>query len=120
MSIDLDAIKARAEAAPAKPWTLQQPHEDDDYYVAGTDDPSDEFYGMGEVRIVQDIYGKPIAEFIAHAPQDIGALVAEVERLTAALNDIRDRLNHQDFDQSPGAGDIEAIVRAALGGGHRG
>ena len=73
--IDLEPIKARLEAATDGPWEI---------------DPTAHDWAAG-VRClpcqvsVADTASVEIAEFIAHAPTDIDALVAEVERLRALL-----------------------------------
>jgi hypothetical protein len=63
----LNEIKARAEAATPGPW------------VDWLDNPCDESWARSWP---QD------AEFIGHARQDVPDLVAEVEWLTAALEEI--------------------------------
>ena len=66
MSIDLEAIKARAAAATPEPWTAEGPE-----IICG-----DEMYLIDGSGI------EPAnAEFIASARSDVPALVAEVERL---------------------------------------
>lgn len=73
--IDLEPIKARLEAATDGPWEI---------------DPTAHDWAAG-VRClpcqvsVADTASVEIAEFIAHAPEDIDALVAEVERLRGLL-----------------------------------
>lgn len=85
MSLDLDAIKVRCEAAGPGPWinpgrprTLGGYHHyicevGTVFVVNGEEDGSDD----DDSRLLAD------AEFIAHARADVPALVAEVERLTA-------------------------------------
>ncbi len=79
--MDLDAIKARAAAATPGPW-----------YVERGGEHGDPFWAIA--AILRDPYGdnslscgsdREVAEFIAHARTDVPALVAEVERLEAAL-----------------------------------
>jgi len=67
--IDLDVIKARCNAATSLPWTAQLYDGD--------------WWEIKPVAMGQD-YGiceQPDAEFIAHAREDIPALIAEVEQL---------------------------------------
>ena len=70
----IDEIKARAEATPPGPWIVLM-----DYgvylYVRAVE--------VG--GIVAKTIAPPNAEFIAHAREDIPALLAEVERLRAKL-----------------------------------
>lgn len=70
---DLQAIKARLAAATPGPWTS------DGICVLA-------LYEGYETFMVEVSYGRrpDDAEFIAHAPTTIAALVAEVERLRAA------------------------------------
>lgn len=101
--LDVDAIEARANAATPRPWAWAQTaekgyganvgagcfaeddvnclrpldgdltHRTDDYHV---DSPVGELYGQRAA---------PNAAFIAHARQDVPALIAEVRALRAAL-----------------------------------
>ena len=81
MSIDLDAIKAREQAASPSPW-----HATDLRHQKG-----------GQIRIfaprslIANVLASgtrpgPDAEFIAEARADVPALVAEVERLQARID----------------------------------
>lgn len=83
--LDLDAIKARLAAATPGPWTVS---------------PNVQPRGVAAVAEVNTVlilssgplYGSPMqdASLIAHAPTDLRALVAEVERLRAAIARHRD------------------------------
>ena len=69
MSLDLEAIKARAEAATSGPW---------------------EYQGIGEIvargiLLTTDLADDADAEFIAHARTDVPLLASEIERLRARL-----------------------------------
>jgi hypothetical protein len=79
MALDLEPIKARLSAATPGPWKR---------YYAGIDLDGEEMWYVGHNGgtvtidgVAGDIPYTPDAEFIAHAPSDIAALVAEVERL---------------------------------------
>lgn len=80
--IDLEAIKARCEAATPGPWL-------ENVSIVHVDAPDET---PSRDAIVADTHwdGKAFervrgdAEFIAHARQDVPALVAEVERMRAA------------------------------------
>lgn len=78
--LDLDAIRRRVPNVYAGPWTVQTgDHGDDNWYVNyATNNPL-----AGLVATVPD-YGANLAEFIAHAREDVPALLAEVERLRQA------------------------------------
>ena len=81
--MDLQAIEARLEAAPEpEKWQVEEGWEG--YRVFYKDD------GPGDLPIAEEICqgtdsGEALAEFIAHAPEDIAALVTEVERLRATV-----------------------------------
>lgn len=77
---DLDAIRARLDRATPGPWTVAEtegwigihpvcpPH--------GTDDAAEISGGLDDLTPAD-------ADLIAHAPTDLAALVAEIERLRA-------------------------------------
>lgn len=66
MSIDLEAIRRRADAATPKPWKLSGDYVSDGIHVFLPPTTAD-------------------AEFIVHAREDIPKLLAEVDRLTGQL-----------------------------------
>ena len=70
---DLDAITARAEAAPPGPWDTEEPGP----YVQGVWALDPEGRRFDVARWMEPA----VARFIAHARTDVPALVAEVERL---------------------------------------
>jgi len=74
--LDLDAIRARAEAATDGPWERYGDGSHEVYCAANFEDtayePPDVTYGSDRPAD---------AEFIAHARTDVPALIAEVERL---------------------------------------
>lgn len=74
---DLEAIKARLAAAPNGPWRLELRDALYGYYTLQT--------SGGNVRIAEIWGGEERAEFIAAAPTDIAALLAEIARLEALL-----------------------------------
>jgi len=99
----LAAIAARADAATPGPWartTMCHCDDPDDCYdhwdvsvpVAGYDPPSGR---VSRARSVAgNIHGHREADaiFIAHAREDIPALLAEIERLRAERDDLREAL----------------------------
>lgn len=99
---ELKQIKARVEAATPGPWVLHTDSSRPDV-CAGITDSAGNYSGpksgfMGEGHLFEfDKYGPSWgqeydncadAEFVAHARQDVPALIAEVERLRAELNEL--------------------------------
>jgi hypothetical protein len=78
--LDLEAIRNRAEAATPGPW--------EDSYGAAHGFVCDEPTQILGVQISSEHHIEDAA-FIAHAREDVGALVAEVERLREMLHVIR-------------------------------
>ena len=85
--MDLQPIEARLEAAPEpEKWQVEEGWEG--YRVFYKDD------GPGDLPIAEEICqgtdsGEALAEFIAHAPEDIQALIDEVGRLTVEHLEMR-------------------------------
>ena len=93
--MDLQAIEARLEAAPEpEKWQVEEGWEG--YRVFYKDD------GPGDLPIAEEICqgtdsGEALAEFIAHAPGDIAALITEVETLRGQVEAVRAAVaNHPD------------------------
>jgi hypothetical protein len=92
-TFDLEAIRARADAAIPGPWTFELCHGCDS---RGRLDVSVQAHGA-EVPIAMwddgdkdmGYYHEPTAEFIAAAREDVPALLVEVARLRNALNELR-------------------------------
>ena len=102
-SLDLDAIKARAVAATEGPWEAATCHESEqetrsEYVRNALLKPAAPAHGLWMVwkpdsRLGVHLtavtgdgpHGEADAEFIAHAREDMPALVAEVERLRSQL-----------------------------------
>ena len=85
----LNAMQQRCDAATASPWWA---------WVEGRDGPSgDTFIGLGKSPQLKDLYllhgsgegsvSVADVDFIAHARQDIPALLAEVRRLRSKNTD---------------------------------
>lgn len=97
----LQAIKERLNAATLGPWKCEGiPYDGstDPIIFSETVTYSDQFYAKGKgVYIAQTVYDMQSTtiehnidadtEFIAHAPADIAALLAEVERLREEVNE---------------------------------
>lgn len=78
--LDLAPIKARLAAATPGPWTWVC------HSTAGVSEWT--VFDAADHALATNRHGwRPDAEFIAHAPTDIAALLAEVERLRAELAD---------------------------------
>jgi hypothetical protein len=75
-ALDLDAITARADAATEGPWNLYR-----DGILCGVADSTDGFICEPPMRWTD-------AAFVAHAREDLPALVAEVRRLREALAEV--------------------------------
>ena len=81
--MDLQAIEARLEAAPEpEKWQVEEGWEG--YRVFYKDD------GPGDFPIAEEICqgtdsGEALAEFLAHAPEDIRALLADVKAVRDAV-----------------------------------
>lgn len=79
---DLDAIRQRADAATPGPWGVEQ---------YGTTLAVHAYQVSDAVAMIGDEDHPPAgsdAEFIAHAREDVPALLAEVDRLTARVADL--------------------------------
>jgi hypothetical protein len=98
--LDLEAIKARAEAATEGPWQVDKPPYALGAYTGGGGDCTvtvstklkwsskcgDEPERAGVFKkLLVSWQSKQDAEFIAHARTDIPALIAEIERLRALV-----------------------------------
>ena len=75
MSIDLEAIRARAEMATPGKWQA----------IKSDDGDTSIFSINGRYIKLGDFEEKADADFIAHAPETIKALLAEVERQAAEI-----------------------------------
>lgn len=78
MPLDLAAIKARLAAATPGPWRQQ--------LCACGSDCDDHASVKAGGSLVVTCAPDADADLIAHAPQDLAALIAEVERLRAVLD----------------------------------
>lgn len=81
MTVDLDAIKARLAAATPGPWSHDEPYLRAIRNRSGTEVASAHISYGGTGRGAWF----PDADLIAHAPEDLATLVAEVERLGELL-----------------------------------
>ena len=96
--MNFDEIKARLAAATPRPWIHERfggPHHIG-YRVESAAPGEDHGVGIGGIDRGDD------ANLIAHAPSDIAALLAEVERLTVLLDARLDE------------GEREALLRTCL------
>lgn len=90
MTLDIKAIRERAEKATEGPWVAVSS-------VAEGGDPSDTYFikaqphpaMRGFTKDVAMVEGPDLADFIAHARADIPALLAEVDRLTPLEEEVK-------------------------------
>ena len=92
--LDLDAIKARLAAVPAPPW--MEFAESGDYWIQQRDADGMPAEGGWICNSGPDDLDQAVADFIVAAPADIAALLAEVERLNALIEEI-----HAAYETSP-------------------
>lgn len=89
-ALDLDAIEARANAAPKGPWAWQANEKGYPQQIVGNDD--------GLILVAETFIGPEHfpseAEFIAHARTDVPALIAALREAEAKLAAIRAHLDH--------------------------
>lgn len=84
----LDAIQERVDAAQNTPWQRDDDDETDpayDDYTSPVNDRDGDPIGHCPDCGVRSCYSTQNADLIAHAPQDLTDLLAEVERLSAEL-----------------------------------
>ena len=111
---EIQEIEARLEAAPEpEKWQVEEGWEG--YRVFYKDD------GPGDLPIAEEICqgtdsGEALAEFIAHAPEDIRALIDEVGRLTVEhlkmrieRDNLRERRDYYRKAVMKADGEIEAV-----------
>jgi len=82
-------IRERLEAATPGPWSWHASEKD------GSGGYPQRVLSVGTPRLICECYESPdlpatVAPFIANAPSDIAYLLERVERLRAALEDLRD------------------------------
>lgn len=85
---ELKAIKDRADKASAGPWTCGIPDDEGQIWVdvGDREAATRRFYWHDmEMATGKDLYN---AEFIAHAREDVPALIAEVERLNEYVREL--------------------------------
>lgn len=84
LALDLDAVRARADAATDGPWFAHDGNLDYDprpFWVVSQEDAQDDSVAEVHVGCRED------AEFIAHAREDVPALLAELARVTGERDD---------------------------------
>ena len=131
--LDLAAIRARAEAATEGPWENDYPEVGQHWSrpepwakVVSTDVACMAYCYGGSA---QGIENEADAEFIAHAREDIPALLAEIDRLNATIQRVREierRMDEYAHRSGPctgvncggcQAGRFSTALRRALEGG---
>lgn len=129
----LDAIQARTDAAQNTPWQRgeDEPMFSSDDYMSTVNGHDGDPVGYCPDCGVHAYYSAQIADLIAHAPQDLTDLIAEVERLRARLTVDDDMIRRANDAAGQGLGywessDLEGVygegkfltadaLRAALG-----
>ena len=92
--MDLQAIEARLEAATQGPWDVETIPETGESRVVVRSNTGD---SMLDVSVATHGVRAEDAEFIAHAPEDIRALIEEVETLRGQVEAVRAATaNHPD------------------------
>ena len=86
---DLDVIENRAAAASAAPWepfifSDRNPNDEDFIRIGGLDDSQPDMYVVHDLGAAKVPVPWQDIEFIAHARQDVPALVSEIRRLRDA------------------------------------
>ena len=119
-SLDLAAIRQRVEKATEGPWNTGFDYEKNDPTVLTPGHLEHTIdYTLTEGGLE---HGKADAEFIAHAREDIPALLAEIDRLNATIQRVRE-LSHE-WSVSIPCGEVidldieivQPLVRALEGG----
>ena len=85
--IDLDAIKERLAKATPGPWAVCKRPANSTWVQGGTIGSVPHGSRVADTCVLGPNYAHDAA-FIAHAPTDIAALVAEVERLRREVDDM--------------------------------
>ncbi len=108
---DLEAIKARIEAATTGPWTHEIGEYSGDnwligslYLGTGLDNNTHTVHVTTDHIHASELWGEGAggdADFIAHAREDVPALVAEVERLQAEAEAVREKVEWYDMMHTP-------------------
>ncbi len=112
---ELDAIRAREQAATPGPWT--GPEYDDSpgdagWWINGGGTHGSAYEHAVAVALPYNPRGGDDAEFIVHAREDVLALLAEVARLTAPLGDWDDDA----LPLTKAAASVELTLRLTLPG----
>ena len=90
--LDLEPIEERLFALNSRPWALRS------MYIECTDNQGDDRVLM---RFMDEYGDQRDLTFIAHAPEDIEALVAEVKLLRAILTHAIDDINSHELADGP-------------------
>ena len=89
-SLDLAAIRQRVEKATDGPWNTGFDYEKNDPIVLAPG------YIEHTIDYTLTEHGKADAEFIAHAREDIPALLDEIDRLNATIQRVREIARQMD------------------------
>jgi hypothetical protein len=105
-SAQIAEIKARTEAATPGPWHFEQ-------YEPFPGDVAFEVVDTEMITVADNVLQRDVS-FFAHSRTDIPALLAEVERLRAALEFYADEKNWLNRDPIGASEDTGEIARNAL------
>ena len=96
MSIDIEAIRRRAEAATAGPWEKRPKSIGGRVYEIEIYSPRDSGHAFKPIMNIAAGFTDTDenAEFITHACEDIPALLTENATLTLALAEIREKIDN--------------------------
>ena len=108
--LDLDAIRARCDAATRGPWT----YDEAGYVDVGL--PRSRSIAIG---IEIDATAKSDGDFIAHARTDIPALLAHIEELAERALTAEERLEQRTRERDEARAQLAAIGTGAPCDGHR-
>ena len=114
MSADLNAIKARWAAATPGPWAV---FDDCPQYVMKPDKPGSDWDGTIVAELPRDefdLVDHPTAEAIAHAPEDIAALIQALEEVREALDSHEMRYEYRNAERDAVA-NIRTVLERRMG-----
>jgi hypothetical protein len=111
---DLAAIRRRLTAASSRPWNPRQVPEGWEIEAAGPNRAGSTYGRNGKSFAVSIGHGACAAdaELISHAPEDLTALIGEVDRLRKVANQVRALTNAPEHVLDEDLGDhLEQVLR---------
>lgn len=109
--LDLGPIEERLAAATPGPWCADPIEDSDGWFVHSNVAPTYPIVAATPVDGIDEhrTQSEPDAEFIAHAREDVGDLLAEVKTLRAALTDIAEHGLRADLNPTVQFGDDDHV-----------